>query len=130
MVKPLTQERRKAIRARRVISIQFRRVSPRKKGDETKWHLSSTQDMSVLGLSFYSEVPFHIDDILELQVVMSGVLDIFKGFGKVLRVEKKGKSELCSIAVKFVDSPVRRTSARPSARKKRVPASSRKKRTP
>lgn len=95
-------ERRRADRARRILSIQYRLLKSPVQGGDTQWHLSTTYDMSVLGISFLSDVPYHIDDILELQVIMSGVLDIFKGFGKVVRVEKKASGSVYLLALKFV----------------------------
>jgi len=106
MVKQLTAERRKALRARRILSIQYRMVKSRYKDGDTQWHLSTTHDMSLLGLAFLSDVPYAIDDALELHVVMSGILDIYKGYGKVVRVERKTTGAFYLIAVKFVDSRV------------------------
>lgn len=104
-MKPFTAERRKAHRARRIISIQFRRVSGGKDRPDHDWHLSTTYDMSALGLSFMSDVVFCVHDVLELNVVMSGILDIFQGFGKVVRVEHKAQNSLYLIAVEFVSHP-------------------------
>jgi hypothetical protein len=117
MVKQLTAERRKALRARRILSIQYRLVKSRYKEGDIQWHLSTTHDMSILGLAFLSDVPYAIDDVLEIQVVMSGILDIYKGYGKVVRVERKATGAFYLIAVKFVDS---RAAAR---RKRRLAAS-------
>ena len=98
------EERRQAIRAKRILSIQFRLAKSKFKDSDKSWHLSTTYDMSVLGLSFLSEVPFYVDDMLELHVVMSGVLDIFKGYGKVVRVERKESAAYYLIAVKFIEN--------------------------
>jgi hypothetical protein len=103
MEKQFKLERRRSPRARRVISIQFHLVSSSTKGGDRNWHLSTTNDMSASGLSFVSEVPYAVDDILEVNVVMSGVLDIFKGYGKVVRIEKMADGMLYLIAVKFVN---------------------------
>ena len=81
-------------------------VKSRYKDGDTQWHLSTTHDMSLLGLAFLSDVPYAIDDALELHVVMSGILDIYKGYGKVVRVERKTTGAFYLIAVKFVDSRV------------------------
>lgn len=102
MVKQNFDERRGASRARRILSIQFRLHKSRFKGGDERWHLSTTYDMSVLGLSFLSEVPYHVDDQLEVHVVMSGVLDIFQGYAKVVRVEKKETGSFYLVAIKFV----------------------------
>ena len=98
------EERRQAVRAKRILSIQYRLAKSKSKDSDKSWHLSTTYDMSVLGLSFLSEVPYSVDDILELHVVMSGVLDIFKGSGKVVRVDRKESAAFYLIAVKFIEN--------------------------
>jgi c-di-GMP-binding flagellar brake protein YcgR len=98
------EERRQAIRAKRILSIQFRLAKSKFKESDKSWHLSTTYDMSVLGLSFLSEVSFGVEDTLELHVVMSGVLDIFKGYGKVVRVERKESAAFYLVAVKFIEN--------------------------
>ena len=100
------EERRQAIRAKRILSIQYRLAKSKIKDSDKSWHLSTTYDMSVLGLSFLSEVAYYVDDTLELHVVMSGVLDIFKGIGKVTRVERKESAAFYLIAVKFIENTV------------------------
>jgi hypothetical protein len=106
MVKQTGRERRQAIRAKRILSIQYRLIKSKGKLKifNTPWYLSTTHDMSILGISFLSEVPFQMRDILELHVVMSGVLDIFKGEGEVVRVEQKIPGAFYLIAVKFIDN--------------------------
>ena len=104
MVKQSIEERRQAIRAKRILSIQFRLAKSKIKDSDKSWHLSTTYDMSVLGLSFLSEVPYYVNDVLELHVVMSGVLDIFKGYGKVVRVDRKESADFYLIAVKFIEN--------------------------
>jgi hypothetical protein len=100
----IVEERRQAVRAKRILSIQFRLAKSKIKESDKSWHLSTTYDMSVLGLSFLSEVAYHVDDTLELHVVMSGVLDIFKGYGKVVRMERKESAAFYLIAVKFIEN--------------------------
>lgn len=104
MVKQIVEDRRQAIRAQRILSIQYRVVSTKSRNTDKHWHLSTTHDMSANGLSFLSDVVYRIDDVLELQVVMSGVLDVFKGYGQVVRIDKKDTGSFCFIAVKFVPS--------------------------
>ena len=104
MVKQSVEERRHAIRAKRILSIQYRLAKSKAKDGDKSWHLSTTYDMSVLGLSFLSEVPYYVNDLLELHVVMSGVLDIFKGVGKVVRVDRKESAAFYLIAVKFIEN--------------------------
>ena len=104
------KDRRIAIRAKRILSIQYRLHKSQIKNADRSWHLSTTHDMSALGLSFLSEAPFFVDDILEMQVIMSGVLDIFKGYGQVVRIERKETGVFYFIAVRFIDlkSPTRK----------------------
>jgi c-di-GMP-binding flagellar brake protein YcgR len=104
MVKAVSnKERRGFVRAKRVLSIQYRLAKSKRKNTDSKWHLSMTQDMSLGGLAFYTDMDLRADDVIELHVVMSGVLDIFNGYAKVLRVEKKKTGAYALIAVKFVD---------------------------
>ena len=55
MVKQMTDERRFWVRAKRVLSIQYRLIKSRRKEIDRAWHLSTTQDMSYGGLSFYTD---------------------------------------------------------------------------
>ncbi len=114
MVKQLIGDRRNATRAKRILSIQFRLTKSRYKDGDTLWHLSTTQDMSIMGLSFLSEVHYYIDDILELHVVMSGILDIYKGYGKVIHVQKKETGVFYLIGVKFFENKALRRKAKTS----------------
>ncbi len=98
-----TMERRQAVRAKRVLSIQFRLVKSRSKNADTRWYISSTHDMSAHGVAFLSEVPYRIGDIIELNTVMSGVIDVAKGYGQVKRVEEKARGAAYLIAVKFIN---------------------------
>ena len=112
MVKQILQDRRSAIRAQRILSIQYRVVATKVRGADKQWHLSTTHDMSATGLSFLSDIVYGIDDTLELQVVMSGILDVFKGYGQIVRIDKKDTGSFCFIAVKFVKSPLIPTGSR------------------
>jgi hypothetical protein len=103
MMKQSIEERRFWVRAKRVLSIQYRLTKTRRKNADKAWHLSTTQDMSFGGLSFYTDQEFKKDEILELHVVMSGILDIFNGTGKVVRVERKETGSYFLTAVKFVE---------------------------
>ena len=95
-------ERRQHIRVARSLAMQFRLKKSRFKGGDTDtWHLSMTTDMSVGGIAFESSVPFAVTDILELQVVMSGVIDVVKAEGKVVRVEEKPEVNGYSVAVEL-----------------------------
>ena len=55
MVKQAIDERRIWVRAKRVLSIEYRLVKTRRKNAGQIWYLSTTNDMSYGGLSFYSE---------------------------------------------------------------------------
>lgn len=120
MVKQSIEERRRASRAERILSIQYRLVKSKWKNSDTRWHLSTTHDMSLLGLSFLSDVEYRVDDVLELNVVMSGILDVFKGYGQVVRIEKKATGSFCFIAVKFVKGPLARKKIEAARRTRRI----------
>ena len=75
------------------------------------WYLSTTEDMSVNGLLFTSAMPYQKSDVVELEIVMSGVLDIFRGHGKVVRVQKKESGAFYAVAVQYIDIKSRKTSA-------------------
>jgi hypothetical protein len=106
-MKTSVKERRIHIRAKRVLSIEFRLVSPKRKNMDTQWHLSTTQDMSLGGIAFFSDVEYRVGDVLEVRVVMSGILDIFKGLVKIVRVEQRSAHSYFLVAVKFVTSKSR-----------------------
>lgn len=102
MVKSNIKERRRWVRAKRVLSITFKlKKSARAKANKDAF-LSTTEDMSVGGLSFYTDCEYQIGDILDMKVVMSGVLDIFGGFAEVVRVEKKKTGAHYLIGVKYL----------------------------
>ncbi len=105
-------ERRDSIRAKRIITVRHRLVKHNsRKATSSMWQMSTTQDMSLSGLLFISAIPYHAGDIIELQVVMSGVLDIFNGFGKVVRLSRN-KGGYFLTAVKYVDLKPKRRSAK------------------
>ena len=107
MVKTSIDERRHAIRAKRILSIEFRLAKGIRKNADTSWYLSTTKDMSVGGVAFYTDVEYQVGDILETHVVMSGILDIFRGFCKVVRVYKTKGAAHYLIAVKLVDKSLK-----------------------
>jgi len=112
MVKKLTTERRKHLRAKRVLSIQYRINKSKTKKPDKAWSLSTTEDMSLGGLSFYTDRELRVGDILETKVVMSGILDIFSGYAKVVRVERKREAAHFLIGVKFVNKTSKFRSAK------------------
>ena len=95
-------ERRNFVRAKRVLSIEHKLKKRNSKTIVSTWSLSTTQDMSLGGLTFYSETEYKKNDTIELKVLMSGVLEIFNGLAKVLRVEKTRSSSYHLIAVSFL----------------------------
>ncbi|MBF0504447.1 MAG: PilZ domain-containing protein [Candidatus Omnitrophica bacterium] len=96
------EERRDSVRAKRIITVRHRIVKHKGRRVESIWQLAVTEDMSISGLLFVSALEYHPADIIELQVVMSGVLDIFNGFGRVVRVFRN-KGGYYQVAVKYVD---------------------------
>jgi len=96
------EERRDSVRAHRIITVRHRLIKHKSRKVNSIWQLSTTENMSLSGLLFVSAIAYHLGDIIELQVVMSGVLDIFNGFGKVMRVSRN-KGGYYQVAVKYVD---------------------------
>lgn len=107
----LHDERRDSIRARRIITVRHRLVKHNSRKVNSIWQMSTTQDMSLSGLLFVSATAYHMGDTVEIQVVMSGVLDIFNGYGKVVRVSRN-KGGYFLVAVKYVDLKPKRRSAK------------------
>ncbi len=107
-------ERRSSVRVKRVLSIRHRLHKRAGKTFREPWYLSTTEDMSYNGILFSSSALYQVDDILEVEVVMSGVLDIFKGYGQVVRVEKNSSGTLYDTAVRLID--LKKTSPKPAAR--------------
>jgi hypothetical protein len=103
MAKKSGKEKRNWIRAKHVLSIQYRIAKAKRKKYDPTWGLSTTQDMSYGGLSFLSDRDIRVGDILELRVVMSGILDIYSGFTKVARVAQKKRGSHALIGVKYLD---------------------------
>jgi len=103
-------DRRKGIRAKRIITIRHRLAKRGGKKVKRDWSLSVTENMSISGLLFLSPEEYKKGDVLELQVVMSGVLDIFNGFAEVVRIDKKRSKEY--VAVKYVEVKQKKRSAK------------------
>ncbi|MCA9406846.1 MAG: PilZ domain-containing protein [Candidatus Omnitrophica bacterium] len=102
MVKKKIEERRHTERAKHVLSIQYRLNTSKRKSTDKSWHLSTTQDMSAGGLSFLTDQDFITGDILDVKVVMSGVLDIYKGKGEIVRVMKKRTGANSLIGIQYL----------------------------
>jgi hypothetical protein len=114
MVQQGIKERRQFIRAKRVLAIEYRQ--PAHKGKKVnEWNLSTTEDMSLGGIKFFSDHEFRAGDLLEIRVVMSGVLDIYKGMVKIVRVEKKASSSFFVTAAQFLGPKKKISSHRRSA---------------
>jgi hypothetical protein len=104
-------EKRGAVRARRRLAIQHRLIKARSKQVPTVWCLSTTKDMSVTGILFSSNIPYKPGAVIEIEVTMSGVIEIFKSFAKVVRVVKTGPAAF-DVAVKLVELKPRSRSAK------------------
>ena len=103
MVKNMIEERRRAIRADRILRIRHRLHERKGKSADSAWYISITENMSVTGILFNSAASYQVDDIVEVEVVLSGVLDIFRGYARVVRVEKKKSGGIYSIAITLFD---------------------------
>ena len=96
------EERRDSVRAKRIITVRHRLVKHAGRKVSSPWQMSVTEDMSLSGLLFVSAIPYEKGDLVEVEVVMSGILDIFNGYGEVVRLShSKGKHYY--IAIKYVD---------------------------
>ena len=113
----MTKERRDFSRAKRILSIEYRLYKSKRQHGGPEWHLSTTEDISPEGLSFYSDHEYHQGDILDVRVVMSGLLEVFKGHGEVVRVEQKRLGACFFVALRFAGKSAERT---PSVRSKRT----------
>lgn len=105
----MTKERRAYSRAKRILSIEYRLCRNRRPHADPQWHLSTTEDVSPEGLSFYSDHEYHTGDILDVRVVMSGLLEVFKGQGEVARAEQKHLGACFFIALRFAGQRDKRT---------------------
>ena len=105
------EERRDSVRAKRIITVRHRLHKHNGRKVNSMWQLSTTENMSLSGSLFISAIAYNLSDIIELQVVMSGILDIFNGYGKVVRVSRN-KGGYYHVAVKYVDLKPRRRPAK------------------
>jgi hypothetical protein len=99
---PHPEERRDSIRAKRIVTVRHRLSKHNGRYVNGKWQMSVTEDMSLSGLLFVSAIAYEKDDLVELEVVMSGLLNIFKGYGQVIRLTRQ-KGGFYYVAVKYVD---------------------------
>jgi alanine dehydrogenase len=103
MVKQAVYERRYFARAKRVLGVQFKLVQGRKNDARKNWELSVTEDMSSGGLSFYTDCELSVGDSLELRVMISGMMDIYTGYARVVRVERMAYGAYLLTAVQFIE---------------------------
>jgi len=96
------EERRDSVRANRIITVRHRLIKHNNRKASSIWQLAMTENMSLSGLLFVSAIAYQAGDVIELQVVMSGVLDIFNGYGKVIRATRN-KGGYYQVGVKYVD---------------------------
>ena len=108
---PSFEERRASIRVKRIIAVHHHLIKHNNRKVNSMWQLSTTEDMSLGGLLFVSASAYQPGDIIELRVVMSGVLDIFNGFGKVVRAFRN-KNGYYQVGVQYVDLKPKRRSAK------------------
>jgi hypothetical protein len=95
-------ERRDGFRASRVVAVKHRIVDHDSRKTGSQWSLSTTRNMSVSGLLFNSAVAYEPGDLIELEIVMSGVIDIYRGYARVVRVNEVSAHSL-EVAVKYFD---------------------------
>ena len=105
------QERRDSVRVGRIITVRHRLFRRRKGKADPAWQLAVSENISLCGLLFVSALAYQAGDIIELGVAMPGLLDIFKGYGKVVRI-RRNKSGYYQVAVKYVDLKSKRASGK------------------
>jgi hypothetical protein len=123
MIKTNVNDRRDSVRVKRIVTVRHRLHKRGKTEREDIWQLATTQDMSYSGILFTSALPYKTGDIVELNVVMSGVLSLFNGFGRVVRVTESRKGYF-QIGAKYVDLQKRHRDAKSlvSANRDQTPA--------
>jgi len=111
MIKADFQDRRDSVRVKRIVTVRHRLHKRDGKKREDIWQLAMTEDMSYSGLLFSSALPYKTEDVIEVQVVMSGVLFLFNGYGKVVRIVKE-KGGTFLVGLKYVDLKTRLQSSK------------------
>ena len=96
------EDRRDSIRAARIVTVKHRLVKHKGKKVSKPWQMSLTENMSLSGLLFVSATSYEKKDLIEVEVVMSGLLDLFKGYGEIVR-SVLHKSGYYHVAIKYVD---------------------------
>ncbi|MBF0485202.1 MAG: hypothetical protein HQL16_01680 [Candidatus Omnitrophica bacterium] len=110
-------DRREGIRAARVIAVKHRLIKRGAQKAASEWSLSTTRNMSVSGLLFNSPVSYHKDDVIELEVVMSGMIDIFNGAAVVVRSSEISAHSF-DIAARYITEKPKLRSAKTHIKKK------------
>ena len=90
-------ERRNGERVDRVVAIRHRLAD----AGNSDWSLSTTRNMSHSGLLFLSSTPYRKNDVVDLQVIMSGVIDIYNGKAEVRRVAEVGSTSF-DVGVRYI----------------------------
>ncbi|MDE2028072.1 MAG: PilZ domain-containing protein [Candidatus Omnitrophica bacterium] len=105
------EERRDSIRAKRIITVRHRLVKHNNRKVHSMWQLATTENMSLSGLLFVSALPYQANDVIELHIIMSGLIDIFNGFGRVVRVTRN-KGGYYKVGVRYIDLKPKRRPAK------------------
>ncbi len=104
-------ERRNGERVNRIFAVRHRLVRRPGSRSISDWSLSSTRNMSHSGLLFLSATSYRRGDVLELQVVMSGVIDVYNGRAEVMRV-KEISAAAFDVGVKYIPAKLSTRSAK------------------
>jgi len=120
MIKQKIAERRQWVRAKRVLSIQYRLLKSKFKNTDKEWHLAMTEDMSIGGLAFLTDSPYHVGDTLEIKVVMSGVLDIFIGTAQIVAIQSNKNSAYHIFGIKYLKASTKKKAGKPRTRVRRA----------
>jgi hypothetical protein len=101
-------ERRQTVRADRVFAIKHCLVRRNARSAPGLCALSTTRNMSATGLLFLSETFYKVGDIIHVNVVVSGIVDVVNGNARVVRVVENGSTSF-DVAVHFIqDVPPKR----------------------
>ncbi len=101
------EEKRRWVRAERILCIEFRLVKSKRRNSDKSWGLSMTKDMSAGGIAFYTDREFSLGDTLELRVTMSGILNILSGLAEIVRIERKKTGAFYLVAVKMLEKDLK-----------------------
>lgn len=104
-------EQRDGLRAERSLAVRHRLVRQGRKIVDGAWSRSETSNMSVSGLLFVSPVEYKVADRIELEIVLTEMIEIYSGLAEVLRVSHLPGGGY-QIAVKYIDDRKRSRPAR------------------